>query len=30
MTGHEWVIDVDAHVTEPADVWTARLPPRLR
>ena len=20
MTGHEWVIDVDAHVTEPADV----------
>ena len=30
MTGHEWVIDVDAHVTEPADVWTARLPARLR
>jgi predicted TIM-barrel fold metal-dependent hydrolase len=26
----EWVIDVDAHVTEPADVWTARLPDRLR
>ena len=24
--GPEWVIDADAHVTEPADVWTARLP----
>ncbi len=26
----DWVIDVDAHVTEPGDVWTARLPARLR
>jgi UDP-N-acetylmuramoyl-L-alanyl-D-glutamate--2,6-diaminopimelate ligase len=22
----EWVIDADAHVTEPADVWAARVP----
>lgn len=26
----EWLIDVDAHVTEPGDVWTARLPAHLR
>jgi predicted TIM-barrel fold metal-dependent hydrolase len=26
----DWVIDCDTHVTEPADVWTARLPARLR
>jgi uncharacterized protein len=26
----EWVIDADAHVTEPADVWSARVPARLR
>ena len=30
MASHGWVIDVDAHVTEPADVWTARLPEHLR
>jgi hypothetical protein len=24
--GPDWVIDADAHVTEPADVWTERLP----
>lgn len=30
MARREWVIDVDAHVTEPGDVWTARLPARLR
>jgi uncharacterized protein len=24
--GRDWVIDADAHVTEPADVWTERLP----
>ena len=30
MAGQDWVIDVDAHVTEPADVWTARLPGKLR
>jgi uncharacterized protein len=26
----EWVIDADAHVTEAADVWTARVPARYR
>jgi predicted TIM-barrel fold metal-dependent hydrolase len=26
----EWVIDADAHLTEPADVWTARVPSRFR
>ena len=30
MAGQDWVIDVDAHVTEPGDVWTARLPAKLR
>jgi len=30
MASHGWVIDVDAHVTEPGDVWTARLPEHLR
>jgi predicted TIM-barrel fold metal-dependent hydrolase len=26
----DWVIDADAHVTEPGDVWTARLPAKYR
>lgn len=26
----EWVIDVDAHLTEPGDVWTSRVPERFR
>jgi predicted TIM-barrel fold metal-dependent hydrolase len=26
----DWVIDCDTHITEPADVWTSRLPARLR
>src|SRR5438105_1259039 len=26
----ELIIDVDAHVTEPADLWTSRLPRRFR
>lgn len=26
----EWVIDVDAHVTEPPDVWLDRVPAKLR
>jgi predicted TIM-barrel fold metal-dependent hydrolase len=30
MASPGWVIDVDAHVTEPGDVWTARLPEHLR
>ena len=30
MARQDWVIDVDAHVTEPGDVWTARLPGKLR
>jgi predicted TIM-barrel fold metal-dependent hydrolase len=30
MASQDWVIDVDAHITEPGDVWTARLPERLR
>ena len=30
MASQDWVIDVDAHITEPGDVWTARLPARLR
>ncbi len=30
MASHGWVIDVDANVTEPGDVWTARLPGHLR
>ena len=24
----DWVIDVDTHITEPADLWTSRLPSR--
>ena len=24
----EWIIDADAHLTEPPDVWTARVPAR--
>jgi predicted TIM-barrel fold metal-dependent hydrolase len=27
---HELFIDVDTHITEPADTWTARVPARLR
>lgn len=30
MTGREWVIDVDAHVTEPPDLWADRLPAKWR
>jgi len=26
----DWVIDCDSHITEPGDVWTSRLPERLR
>jgi predicted TIM-barrel fold metal-dependent hydrolase len=26
----EWVIDADAHVTEPSDVWTSRVPAKYR
>ena len=26
----DWVIDCDTHVTEPPDVWTARLPAKFR
>src|SRR5260221_13831086 len=26
MAMTEWIIDADAHVTEPRDVWTSRLP----
>jgi predicted TIM-barrel fold metal-dependent hydrolase len=26
----DWVIDCDSHVTEPADVWTSRVPARFR
>jgi len=26
----DWFIDADAHITEPADVWTARVPMHLR
>jgi hypothetical protein len=27
---NEWVIDADAHVTEPADLWSSRLSRKLR
>lgn len=27
---HDWVIDCDTHITEPGDVWTARLPSRFQ
>jgi catechol 2,3-dioxygenase-like lactoylglutathione lyase family enzyme len=27
---HDWVIDCDTHITEPGDVWTARLPARFQ
>jgi predicted TIM-barrel fold metal-dependent hydrolase len=27
---HDWIIDVDTHVTEPPDLWTRRLPARLQ
>jgi predicted TIM-barrel fold metal-dependent hydrolase len=27
---NEWAIDADAHVTEPADLWSSRLPRKLR
>ena len=26
----EWIIDCDAHITEPADVWSSRLPAKFR
>jgi predicted TIM-barrel fold metal-dependent hydrolase len=26
----EWVIDTDTHITEPADLWTSRLPARYK
>jgi predicted TIM-barrel fold metal-dependent hydrolase len=26
----DWVIDVDTHITEPADLWTSRLPRRFQ
>jgi predicted TIM-barrel fold metal-dependent hydrolase len=26
----DWVIDVDTHITEPADLWTSRLPQRFQ
>jgi predicted TIM-barrel fold metal-dependent hydrolase len=26
----DWVIDTDAHITEPGDVWTSRVPARFR
>ena len=26
----DWVIDVDAHVTEPPDLWVERLPAKFR
>jgi predicted TIM-barrel fold metal-dependent hydrolase len=29
VRGVEWVIDADAHVTEPEDLWTSRLPSKL-
>jgi len=30
MQCRDWFIDADTHVTEPGDVWTARLPAKLR
>ncbi len=30
MKYNGWVIDADTHVTEPGDVWTARLPEKFR
>ena len=26
----DWVIDADAHITEPADLWSSRLPAKFR
>ena len=26
----DWVIDADAHITEPADLWSSRLPAKYR
>lgn len=26
----DWIIDVDTHITEPADVWTSRVPARYK
>ena len=26
----DWVIDADTHITEPPDVWTARLPKKFQ
>ena len=28
--GPELIIDADSHVTEPADVWTARVPAKYK
>ncbi len=30
MSGDYWIIDVDAHITEPPDVWTSRVAARYR
>jgi uncharacterized protein len=30
MSGDYWIIDVDAHITEPPDVWTSRVAARFR
>ena len=27
---NDWVIDADAHITEPGDLWSSRLPAKLR
>jgi predicted TIM-barrel fold metal-dependent hydrolase len=29
-SAREWVIDVDTHITEPGDLWTSRVPAKLR
>jgi len=30
MEIRDWVIDVDTHITEPADLWTSRVPAKFR
>ena len=30
MEIRDWVIDADTHITEPADVWTSRVPAKFR
>ncbi len=30
MEIRDWVIDVDSHITEPADVWTSRVPAKFK